>query len=107
MGSGSLHQWVAWGAVLIVVVVIFIAVAEEKGNKPIAKNKGKRGFDTGADTKRSALAETAAQKPRSATPDREEATRDIALAQATKVLIPPPGEKRIEAVAPRNGGKFR
>jgi hypothetical protein len=84
MGSGSLHQWVAWGAVLIVVIVIFIAVAEEKGNKPIAKNK-----------------------PKSATPGQEEAARDFAIAQAKKVLIPPPGEKRIEAVAPRNGGKFR
>jgi hypothetical protein len=107
MGSGSLHQWVAWGAVLIVVVVIFIAVAEEKGNKPIVKNKAKRGFDNGADTKRSALAETTAQKPKSATPDQEEAARDFALAQATKVLIPPPGEKRIEAVAPRNMGRIR
>ena len=107
MGSGSLHQWVAWGAVLIVVVVIFIAVAEEKGNKPIAKNKGKRGFDTAADSRRSALPEAATQKPKSATPGQEEAARDFAIAQATKVLIPPPGEKRIEAVAPRNGGKFR
>ena len=107
MGSGSLHQWVAWGAVLIVVVVIFIAVAEEKGNKPMAKNRAKRGFGNGADTKRSSLPETASQKPKTATPDQEEAARDFALAQATKVLIPPPGEKRIEAVAPRNGGKFR
>ena len=59
MGSGSLHQWVAWGAVLIVVVVIYIAVAEEKGNKPIAKNKGKRGLDPVADT---ILSNTASSK---------------------------------------------
>lgn len=92
---------------MIVVIVIFIAVAEEKGNKPIAKNKAKRGFDTAADSKRSALPEAATQKPKSATPGQEEAARDFAIAQAKKVLIPPPGEKRIEAVAPRNGGKFR
>ena len=107
MGSGSLHQWVAWGAVLIVVVVIFIAVGEEKGNKPSVKNKAKRGLGNGADLKRSAQSDTAAQKFKSTTPDTEEAARDFALAQASKVLIPPPGEKRIEAVAPRNLGRNR
>lgn len=107
MGSGSLHQWVAWGAVLIVVVVIFIAVAEEKGNKRTVKNKPKESFDNGTDSRRSRPAETAAQKTKSTTPDQEEAARDFSLAHAPKVLIPPPGEKRIEAVAPRNVGRFR
>lgn len=107
MGSGSLHQWVAWGAVVIVVLVIFIAVADEKSEKGDKRGVSKKDRVNRTDSNRSVNADGPANKVKRQTPEQEEAAIALAQAQSSKVLIPPPGEKRIEAVAPRNFGRTR
>lgn len=108
MGSGSLNQLVAWGAGAVVLVILFIAVVDEKAKSKDSSHSRKKAHERKTAATASKSSDSAHHKNGTVSEaESEEAMRLLAHANAAKVLIPPPGEKRIEAVAPRNVGRTR
>ena len=95
-----MNQMLTWGAVATLIAIVILVVLDRSDEKKICQGKKRPQDEEDLPTKPS---------PKGATGNRAPAGEVIQMpaAQAVKPLLPPPGEKRIEAVAPRNMGKRR
>jgi hypothetical protein len=95
MASGSFGQLVAWVAIAIVIVVFIVAVIDESDD-----HKPKDMFGRKRQPNVDAVEKKESPKPTSIVAS-DDITRINATSNLNKPLIPPPGETRIEGVAPR------
>ena len=101
MASGSFGQLVAWVAIAIVIVVFVVAVIDESDD-----HKPKDMFGRKRKPKVDDLEKKESPKPTTIVAS-DDITRINATSNPNKPLIPPPGETRIEGVAPRTTGPKR
>lgn len=104
MEAGSFGQLISWAAIAIVIVVlIFSVIDESEDHLP----KGMFGRKSQPEDEKQEKKDTQRSAKPSTPVVNEELSRINATANPSKPLIPPPGEARIEAVAPRNTGHRR
>ena len=104
MEAGSFGQLATWGAVAIVIVVLIASVIDESDDHKSKDMFGRK--KQPQDGAQDAKATPMNAKPSSSVA-KDEMPRIGTTANTSKPLIPPPGEARIEAVAPRNKGHRR
>ena len=101
MASGSFGQLVAWVAIAIVIVVFVVAVIDESDDHKPTDMFGRKRKPKVDD-----LEKKESPKPTTIVAS-DDITRINATSNPNKPLIPPPGETRIEGVAPRTTGPRR
>lgn len=101
-----MNQMLVWGAPAVVLVIFILIALDEKGESRKGRDKTVKGPqpDKAVEPKKAG----AAQPSASSAPQSKTETTDAApVVQLVpiKPMLPPPGERRIEAIAPRNMGR--